>query len=294
MLILVLSYKISIVMRNILIPTDFSKNAHEALFYAIKLFKNEPCTFHILHTFEVNTPIFTSRLNTVKGKLLYNEKLTAAQNQINEILVSLSIISEGSVHSFETLIFSKPLIETIHKTIQHKKIDLVVMGTKGASGLKEKLFGSNTVKMLKSIQNTPLLIVPLAIDKFTLDRIAFATDFKNGYTKRSLATLKEFCELHDGEVETIHVDNLEPYTTTERNNIQVLEKGLQNTEYNVSFISKTKSTEKHILEYIDEVEDFDLLAMIKYQHDDFYNWMNEPVINKLGYHTKIPFLVIPE
>lgn len=281
-------------MRNILVPTDFSKNAHEALFYIIKLFKNEPCKFYILHTFEVNTPIFTSRLNKEKGKMLYEQNLRTVQDQLNEILISVSIISDGSNHSYETLAITKPLVQTIHKTIKKKKIDLVVMGTKGASGLKEVFWGSNTVKVAKSLYETPLLIIPLEVEKFTLNRIVFATAYKNEYSEQSLSILKIFCALHNTALETVHIDNLEPFTEEENKNRKVLEETFVDTNYNISFISKTKkSIEKHILEYAKNLE-VDMLAMIKYGHDDYYNWANESVINKLGYHSKIPFLIIPE
>ncbi len=281
-------------MLNILIPTDFSKNAHEALFYTIKLFKNETCKFYLLHTFEVNPPIISSILNKETGKLLYEKNLKTVQDQLDEILVSVNVISEGSNHSFETLAITKPLVQTIHKTIEKKKIDLVVMGTKGASGLKQVFFGSNTVKVAKSLHETPLLIVPLEVDKFTLDKIAFATAFKNGYPKQSLSFLKTFCELHNAELETVHIDNLEPFTEKENENRKVLEEVFDRTRYNTSFISKTKKTmEKQIVEHTKNF-DFDMLVMIKYSHDDYYNWTNESVINNLGYHSEIPFLIIPD
>lgn len=281
-------------MRNILIPTDFSKNAHEALFYTIKLFKNTPCKFYILHTFEVDTPVFTSRINKEKGKLLYEENLKVVEDKLDEILVNVSILSEGANHSFETLAITKPLVQTIHKTIEKKKIDLVVMGTKGASGLKQVFFGSNTVKVAKSLHETPLLIVPLEAAKFALNKIAFATAFKNDYTKQSLSVLKMFCELHNAELDVLHIDNLKPFTEEENKNRKVLEEVFEEAKYNTSLISKTKKNiERQIVEHAENFE-FDMLAMIKYNHDDYYNWTNESVINNLGYHSKIPFLIIPE
>ena len=60
-------------MRHILVPTDFSKNAYDALFYTTRLFKKEECTFYILNTFEIRTPVFTSRVYTGRGRDLYEK-----------------------------------------------------------------------------------------------------------------------------------------------------------------------------------------------------------------------------
>ncbi|MFY7670242.1 universal stress protein [Tenacibaculum sp. MEBiC06402] len=279
-------------MKNILLPIDFSKNSLDALFYTIKLFKDRPCNFYILHTFEVKTPLFTSRMNKEKGRLTYENNLESVQDKFNDLLMDIAEIPEAENHSFETLAITKPLIQTIHKTIEMRNIDLVVMGTKGASGLKEVLFGSNTVKVLKSIYHTPLLIVPEEADKFTLDKIAFATAFKNGYKESSLAFLSMLCKLFKSELEIVYLDDQEPLTLEEAENKKYLENTLEGVNFNFKYVNKTKSTEKHIREYVGGL-DFDLLVMIKYGHDDFYNWTNEPVINKLGYRTKLPFLILP-
>ncbi|WP_442266520.1 universal stress protein [Tenacibaculum sp. ZS6-P6] len=280
-------------MKKILIPTDFSINAHEALFYTIKLFKNERCKFYILHSFEVENPIFTTKNSKKDGKIRYEEKLTEINTKLNEILVSISGISEGSEHIFETLAITKPLVESVQKTIQKLSIDLVVMGTKGASGIKEMFMGSNTVKVLKSIFDVPLLIVPTEINNFNFKNIAFATSFKNEYSERSLRYLKEFCKLYKCNLEIIHIDNLKEFTDNENKNRKVLEYNLENINYSINLITKNKSTEKDIRDYLSNIT-YDLLIMVNYKHDDLYNWMNESVVNKMGYHTKIPFLILPD
>ena len=261
-------------MMNILIPTDFSKNANEALFYASKVFKNEPCKFYLLHVFEVETPIFPGKNYKEEGKLRYETKLADVNQQLNKTLLSVSVISDTSDHSFETLASTKSLVESIQKSIKKFKIDLVVMGTKGASGLKEIFIGSNTVKVIKSIHEIPLLIVPTEVNDFNLSKIAFATSFDKKYSSRSINYLKTYCELHQSNLEIIHVDNLKEFTDNENEHRKILEENLSGINYSINLITKNTSTEKDIRDYLNTI-DYDLLIMINYKHDDFYNWMNE-------------------
>ncbi|MAQ76379.1 MAG: hypothetical protein CL613_08615 [Aquimarina sp.] len=127
-------------MKTILIPTDFSKNAYQALFYATQLFKNYQCHFILLNTFSVNTPVLTSRLNPSKGGELYKKLSVESDAKLTEVYHKIVRDTDGLDHSFETVSISQPLTETIEKTIRSKDIDLIVMGTKGATGAKEFFF----------------------------------------------------------------------------------------------------------------------------------------------------------
>ncbi len=280
-------------MKNILIPTDFSNNSYNAMFYALNIFKDETCKFYILHSFEVKTNLFTSRLDTEKGKIQYEEQLAKVENQLIEVILNITSSSfRNEKHSYETLAITKPIEETIPKTIKNKNIDLVVMGTKGATGAKEILFGSNAIKIAKLLHNTPLLLIPKETHNATLDNIVFATAFKNGYTNESLTTLKSFCNLSNATLKIVSILDTKELSENQEKNKEVLEENITEIPYDYSVVYKNKSVDKHIKEYVKNL-DFDILSMIKYSHDDFYKFTHEATIDKLGYHIEKPFLIIP-
>ncbi|WP_010520766.1 universal stress protein [Aquimarina agarivorans] len=280
-------------MKNILVTTDFSKNAYDALFYATRLFKKEPCQFYILNTFEVKTPIFTSRLYLEKGAALYHSLSEKSECELKEVLHSIVRDTEDFEHQFEIISISKPLIETIAKTIVSKQIDLVVMGTKGASGIKEIFMGSNTVNVIEAINSSPILVVPENIDIYPLYHIAFATDFTNKYNLNVLQTLKSFCKLDDAILKVIHVTDTKELSNSQQENKRSLDTYFDDVKHSTISIAKNKSVEKHISTMVDCLE-FDLLAMIKYRHGFFEKMTHEAIIKKIGHHTKRPFLIIPD
>ena len=248
-------------MKNILIPTDFSNNSYNAMFYALNIFKDETCKFYILHSFEVKTNLFTSRLDTEKGRIQYEEQLAKVENQLIEVILNITSSSfRNEKHSYETLAITKPIEETIPKTIKNKNIDLVVMGTKGATGAKEILFGSNAIKIAKLLHNTPLLLIPK--------------------------------ETHNATLKIVSVLDTKELSENQEKNKEVLEENITEIPYDYSVVYKNKSVEKHIKEYVKNL-DFDILSMIKYSHDDFYKFTHEATIDKLGYHIEKPFLIIP-
>ncbi len=280
-------------MKHILVPTDFSKNATDALFYATRLFKNQECTFYILNTFEVKTPVFTSRINTNKGKELYKKLSAESESHLKETLHSIVRVTEDYKHTFKTISISKPLISTIEKTIAAHKIDLLVMGTKGASGIKEIFMGSNTVKTIEAINSCPILAVPENVDCYPIYHIAFATDFSYKYKKDSLKTLHYFCDLENAILKIIYVSDHNELTEEQYKNRSELEQYFKSTKHGSICINKNKSLEKEITNITSYLE-FDMLAMIKYRHGFIKKLTHEAVIKKIGHRTKIPFLIIPD
>ncbi|MCK8520949.1 universal stress protein [Aquimarina sp. D1M17] len=279
-------------MKRILVPTDFSNNAYSALFYATRLFQKEPCEFFILNTFDVNTPGLTSRLDTSKGDLLY--KQLSAESEDNLIEISHKIVrdTEDYEHSFETISVSKDLAETINKTIRSKKIDLVVMGTKGASGLKEVFMGSNTVKVIQKIKNCPILTIPNEYDFRVPKSIAFATDFSRLYSREELEPLIKMTELFGGSIHILHVNEEEKLTKEQDYNITKLREYFKETEFSIHWVPSSGQKSETIQTFIDQMG-IDILVMLRYRHSIIESITHEPIVKKIGFAADIPFLVIP-
>lgn len=280
-------------MKRILVPTDFSTNAYCALFYATQLFQNQPCKFYILNTFKVETSVLTSRLNTSKGDKIYRELSADSQEKLTKTMHSITRDAKDSQHSFEIISISKELIETIDKTINSLQIDLVVMGTKGASGVKEIFMGSNTVKVIQKIKNCSILAVPDQMGFKTLNEIAFATDFKCFYNTESLKPLLDIVTAFACNIRIIHIHEEEKLNEIQEHNLNNLKEKLTDFNYCLHWISGFTKKEKHIQEFIEQM-DIDMLCMSQYKHGFIESITHEPVIKKIGFRATVPFLVIPE
>ncbi|MEO8960360.1 MAG: universal stress protein, partial [Ginsengibacter sp.] len=142
-------------MKQILVPTDFSKSANNALDFAVQSAKILPAEITLLHSFEVNGNMYTDYMGVNKEFTLTlfneaNEKLADLKQRIKE--------TDGVV--VDTLVSKEPLQEAIKKSIKEKAFDLVIMGTLGASGLKEKLWGSRTSAVIGK-SAVPVMVIPI-------------------------------------------------------------------------------------------------------------------------------------
>jgi len=163
-------------MKSILVPIDFSEASANALSFGAELAKRTSARLFIIN---------------VLGK---GEDENEAKAKLASIETDLRN-SFGSNPKYESSFAHGDLVTTLKKVIAVQQPDLLVMGTKGASGLKRILIGSNTVNVLSNI-STPVLVIP-EVARFEhffnsgKNRIVLATDLDLLENESSLDILKE-------------------------------------------------------------------------------------------------------
>ena len=274
--------------RKILLPTDFSDNAWSAAVYALKLFKDEVCTFYFLNS----TNIKVSTLSNLSNKLL-----KIMQDDSKKELLALKDLAETSNananHNFQIILSSDDLKKAIKKAAKEWEINLIVMGTKGATGAKEFFFGSNAIHVIKSVGNCPVLVIPEEYDFVVPNQIAFPTDFNRFYSDKELKPLKQIADLYNSKIRIVHINEEEVLNDVQEYNLMMLQSFLNDYDYSMHWMPKYSSKTTEINDFVEELE-INILAMINYKHSLIDKIINEPVIKKIGFHTHVPFLVISE
>jgi len=279
-------------MKRILVPVDFSNNSYSALFYATRLFQDQVCQFYILNTFEVNTPILTSRLHTNKGELLFQKLSKESKEKLQEVKHRIIRDSEDLQHTFDTISVSKDLLGTINKTIDKKNIDLVVIGTKGATGAKEIFIGSNTVKVIQKIKKCSVLTVPDQYEFKKTIEIAFPSGFKRSFKETEIKPLSNIAALFSSNIRIFHIHEEEKLDSIQQYNYHMLKKYLEDFETSIHWISKPSKKSVLINDFIEKMK-INMLVMVNYKHSLIEEFTNEPVIKNIGFHPIVPFLIIP-
>ncbi|EZH74741.1 hypothetical protein ATO12_08350 [Aquimarina atlantica] len=277
-------------MKRILLPTDFSDNAFNAIRYALCLFRDEEVTFYLLNTF---TPVSYHTGYLIENPAPYGMEDIAMINSKRDIERTEEKIKEefnNPKHSFVRLSVFNTLIGEIKSVVEKYNIDLIVMGTKGATGAKEVFIGTHTMYTIKKV-NCPVIAVPSGFEFEKPKDILFPTDYNLSIDNKYLPLVKEICDKY-----TCKLNILNAYSGVSLGVEQ------QKIKEDLDKYFKNNTHVFHIAEGVDvleAVEDFqkkykiDLLVMIHNKHSFFENLLFKPVINQVAYHTNIPFLVIP-
>lgn len=272
--------------KNILLPTDFSDNAWQATLYAINLYAGENCNFYFLHASKLkasSTSVITSKLSTIMAENNIKE-LT----ELKERAEKLQINSE---HEFKIILSADDLQDAVAATIKKYKIDLVVMGTKGASKAKGIFFGSNTINSIKKIKGSPVLVVPENFKFKQTAQIAFPTDFNRFYGEE-LQPLLQVNELCKSRIRIVHINEKENLTNIQEENLEQLKKIMKDYPHSFHWMRDYDKKEEGIKDFL-EIHHIDMLAMVNYKHSILEDLINEPVIKRIGFQPTIPFLIIP-
>ncbi|QWX83979.1 universal stress protein [Cellulophaga sp. HaHaR_3_176] len=281
-------------MKNVLIPTDFSENAWNAVKYAIELFKDEQCNFYLLNTFTPN--IAASRFmasvmpeETSDGENSSRKGLSALINKIQN-----ENPDPAHLHNFKAISSFSFLVDEVKEVVDTYNIHLVILGTKGASGLAEVFMGSNAVRIIKTVKNCPVLAIPASFDFEKPKEIAFATDYNRFYTFSELQPLIELAQTFNAVIRVVHVQpKIKALTELQEFNLNMLRRYLSETEYFIHTISEVNSVSKTLEIFTNEL-DVHLLAMLNYQHSYIEQVTREPIVKKIAFHTQLPLLVLPE
>lgn len=165
-------------MQNILVPTDFSNTAYNALFHATRMMKGIPSTFYILNVYNGFTQLPEKRATNTDLERQWQDRSLEGLQRISH-RITLDETDPG--HIFETLSKKGHLPDEISKAIDEKEIDLMVMGNSGCSEIKAIFMGSNALDVIDKIKQCPVLTIPKQINFKPPKNIAFVTDYRRPY-----------------------------------------------------------------------------------------------------------------
>lgn len=272
---------------HILIPTDFSENAWSAALYAINLYGNQTCTFYFIHAW---TFINTGSRTYVSPKNI-DSLIEMAKEKLMEVKHRAETEFKNEKHEFKSIFTTDSLTDALRSAIKEHRIDIVVMGTKGATGAQEFLLGSNAVTVINHVKSCPVLLIPKNYEYETPTQIGFPTGFFKTYG-RELMAIKKLVDLHKSDVNILHINGMDKLSETQRTNFNILKEYLRTIPHTFYWKSDYAKKEQAIKDFIEENK-INILAMVYYEHSFLEDFIKEPVVKKMGYHSVIPFLVVP-
>lgn len=269
-------------MLKILIPTDFSMLSRKAAEYAVSLSTSIDAEFVLLHCDNNPRPSY-SFVNKLDD-LIRGEAIGSAESMAKSIVESTGINAKITCD----FIFGDPISELDDYCEKHG-VDLIVMGTKGESVIKNRIFGSVAAGVLEHI-SCPTLFVPAEAEAKKPANIAFATDLTN--IDEELPELIEFAQFFNSTIHVVHVypDMIDPSTFDEESTKLEL---VSKTSYpQITFNAVMDSDIISGLDAFVESDHPDLIAMFTHKSGVLEYLFNESFTGKMAMHSKTPLLIM--
>lgn len=280
-------------MKTILLPTDFSENSWNAIVYALNFLENTPCTFYLLHVNKLSEIITNDIPFTSAPDVIETTYTKPAKKQLRKLLKRIALLfPENLNHSFYTLTDYDFFIESIRKHVEEKKIDMIIMGTKGTSGLQKYIVGTNTGDVITKVHCTTL-VVPENATFSRLEEIAFPTDFLQFYGVKTLQPLTDILTHYESSLKILHISKKEVQLNNEQiRNKEFLDDYFSHHEPSFYFL-KNKRVEKAVQCFVDS-RAIKMIVMVAKNLNYFQQILFHSKVEEISYQTDIPFLVLHE
>lgn len=272
-------------MKRVLLPTDFSDNARSAIEYAIGMFSYIEVQYVLLNTY--SEPHSNHEMMVSITDLLQSESIQGLNREkeyfcgkYSSDLLDLEIRSEYGDLSY-----------VINRIVESDKIDFVVMGTTGATGLKKMLTGSNAADVVKKAR-CPVFAIPEGVRYTPPDHIALATDTETFSDISVFSLLKEIVDQYQSGLTVVNIQPEVAMTEVCRVGDIRLQQVLKSIPHDYFHIEHNNVLEG-LIRFVSEHE-IDLLVMLAHQHTLFQRVFRLSLTKQMSMLTRIPLLVLHE
>lgn len=274
-------------MKNILIPTDFSDNATNAIRYALEFFKHDVAEFYFLHTYEEEVYKNHDLLNEEDFEQVVEIAKNQSQLKLELLLEEVRAIAPHDRFKYHIISSYNPLLDEVDKLVIGKNMDLIIMGTKGESKGKSYVFGSNTLQVLKYV-SCPVLVIPEFYGYKQPKHVLFPTNYLIPYRRRELKLLSTILSPFRSVVDMLYISKSKKLSKRQIDNKDFLRSELVNLRVNYETMD-SKNISKAIADYI-KTHKIDFLVMVNTRHSFLEDMLFRSKVDDICLHTDIPFL----
>lgn len=268
-------------MKKILVPTDFSKNTHSAIDFAIDIVNQLDGEMILLNTYKL-----ARRAGMFIGveKMMREESKTEMAKLIRKVKPRL-----GPKVTLKSKVVKGDPIQTVVLAAKDLKADLIIMGTQGASGLKEVFIGSTTNGVINKTK-LPVLAVPSSFKHKPIEVIVLSVSSNFNELGEKVNTLKMLATMNNSKIKGLHINTGNGEAKVQGKVKDILE----GTDHSYHEMAGSTAKINSIIQQFVKDNEADMLCMIKQNRGFWENLFHNSVTTIEVFHSEVPILVLQE
>lgn len=280
-------------LKNILVPTDFSEEANNALDVAVEIARVTNAKITLLHIVDVPSIGHDDHIKILGASEFSEAEPGLYRSYVTKLLKVTKARLEALIQSYphvdlqEHVVFDS-LQKHLADFVVKDQTDLIVIGSKGASGMDEVLIGSNTEKVIR-LSKVPVLTVKGKHPDFSFRNIVFASNFKH-VNERVAHWLKELQSLFGSTIHFVKIITPNTFEITPKTigQIQEFAERYQFEDYTVNFFNHL-TEEEGIREFGDQIG-ASVLALVTHGRTGLSHLMLGSIAEEVANHAVMPVL----
>jgi len=274
-------------MKTLIVPTDFSPVAENAVNFAIDMAMEVDASVLLLNVYQV--PVTFTEVPVIALSL--EELLQISQEKLAEAKKKAEEKAGGRVKIYVESKLGDIVdeIESVSSAIQPMAI---IMGTKGHSSMERLFLGSNTLTAIRHLTSPVLVVPPDAVYK-PFRRIGFACDLDKVVENTPVKPIHDFCNAYKSSLFVLNVDHknkhFNPSTPEESLLLHTMIEDLKPTYH---FLDDPNV--EHGIEEFANKHDLDMVITIPKKHRLLDGLFQRSHSKDLIFHAHLPILCVHE
>jgi len=272
-------------MKTLLVPIDFSDQAKYACKVAASIAKKTNSEIILLHMFDIpSETIDPTQGSNMSGGAQTIFFMKGVHKKFEEFKAFPFF---DGLKITESVRFHKAFEGVIDES-KKNNVDLIVMGSQGATGLKEMLVGSNTEKVVR-FSHIPVLVIKQDLDNFDVNDLVFASDFSDESNK-TFQNVIDYAAIFDAKIHLLFVNTINNFEPSKNINEKLSKfiEGYNLKEHTINVYSDT-SIEEGILNFSRDIN-ADLIAINTHGRSGLSQLFSESISKDLANHALRPVI----
>ncbi len=273
-------------MKNILLPTDFSENSKNAIRFAMKFFEGETCTFHILNSQKPSSYITADVLYGSPGTTIHEAILNDNKIELEKTIRFCESIAEKEKYTFVPKIDFDNIVDAVNQAVALNNIELIVMGTNGATGAAEVIFGSNTLKIIRNV-DCPVIAVPQGYAFNKIESVLLSLNYQYIVSEKSLNIISEIVKKHKASLKILEIEEESIELATKRNYTEEVFKEIGFERFSIKNIPAAMA-----INAFEQLIPIQLHAMVVERRSFLDRFIFGSETSKISYGSSVPILIL--
>lgn len=277
-------------MKNILIPTDFSPAAWNAVQYALLLFADSECIFYFLNAY---TPeIHSNRLmaGNVSDTIRGCSAQTASEKGLRKTINRIKKEYKNPLHRYTSISSFSMLIDEVKEVVEVKHIDFIIMSASGAVDDESIFLGRNTVRILNHVDTCPVMVIPPRAVFENLHSISVVSEFNNLFKGEELSPVLALARYFNSTVQIACIQNATPQLKElHQINHEIIAEKMGSIYHNFYKLDTEISLTYTLKSYIDQAN-CQLLVMSNNTNSYLRNLCHDYIVGRSTFCCHVPLL----
>ncbi|MBT33134.1 MAG: hypothetical protein CMO01_26030 [Thalassobius sp.] len=270
-------------MKTIIVATDYSNAASNALSYAAELANVINAKLVLFNVYHLNIHASNARLSPDKIDQMVKNNEIRLQELADETAQKYNL----SVNWYSKMANTVEELEAYATT---NTVDLVVMGME-TNLMEYRLFGNTTTAAVRRLK-FPVLVVPNEVPYKKLERVLYACEYKYLEKDNHLDLLKDLARKYNAQLQVLHVETkVKEAELADNQFISNVDNLMEDVAHTYNFVESSnisKGIEKGVNEF-----NADLLVMVPHKAGFLESIMKGSVTREMTLKTRVPLLVLP-